>query len=311
MVKPIITLLGLLTSLASLNAQWSLSDVNSSYYQAFKKAPMIVELTGCEAIDLRLRAAMAEYWDQGEFVFSDEVDASELRAPDRVILHAGVLHLVASLREFNDVRHAYLNDWEICVNQVEPDNSLSNVLAYALTSCFPRDICDVDRPHPRCASDVELAIVQLNDAMRFLRTSGFDIASRDWFTTLRRYGTSFNKQSDLSGMAARPLLISRSSLSGLLTEAELDKVYPYPHELVDDARFWELVSDRNPGYYYLFLTDTPTPSISIHDMSIMRTIYLDSYAVKMHGANYTSLLTKDVRSKVQTLARNMKEAGKK
>ncbi len=244
-------------------------------------------------------------------MFSDEVEPGELVAPGRAVLRAGVLRVHRAFRDFADIRRLYLNDWEVRVNRADTANGdLQHVIAFTLTSCFPRDICGLDEFPPGCEGEVELAIIRLNDVLEFLKRNTFDQAAVDWYTSMSRFDEAFNGTRDLEGMTKRPLLIDRRAFSGLLNDAAIDKAYPYPHEIVDHARFVQLLEERNSAYNYLLFTEVPTLAISVHDMSAMRTLYVERFGPIGTG-DFSVLQIKDARNKLKALSQSVKRSAKK
>lgn len=294
-----------LTPFTTLQAQWTFSDATTKWFESFRNAPLVVQLTGCRKVDDTLRESIMSRWQQGTVVYSDEIDQSLIgteRYP--AVLRFSMMHLTTETQG----KEYYLNSWQVVV----PERNKSKfdpraMLACSVSSCFPLDICSLEGIPSRCVMDVELAIVRLNDVVSFLKTSGFSKSSRNAFQNIPDFCRAFNAAQNLGQLASKPLLVNRSTLSGTITPEEFQKLYPFPHEIVDDASFWTLVNARKEGYLYLFSTDVPGLAISIHDMSSMQTIYVDAIESE-NGSLTTRFQVQHVRDQVKRLAKAVRSS---
>jgi hypothetical protein len=294
-----------------LNAQFSLSGTGNRYYETYLRSSVAVQLTGCPRTDKELREAIAQHWRGRPVVYSDEIDASRIGSEAYpIVLHFNILQIDRE-RSAGVTNSYYINTWQITA--IEPGRKRvtpNQVLACVPANCAPNDMCAEETPRVSCGSEVELAIIRLNEVMSFLERTGFTEKRARPFMTVIDYGKAYNEQQDAHGLPRKPLLVHTSMLSGVMDQEKFKTLYPYPFQVVDDATYWNHVNDQNTEYNYLMYAESPGLLLSVFDMAAMRTVHVDCEQMEVPNSGYIKPEQDRLKAKIKRLVKHIQSEPK-
>jgi len=250
-------------------SQYTFTSYKHSYFEKFLSSETLVPITGIQNIDSIIKETLDRDWKftKLKFVPINEIEQFSKNG------NVSIINLLP-------IQFGNFGNSSLCL--YVPGNfnitRMTNVISSVPIKCgFSGD----KKYNTECSFEqigykIDILFVQLIEVIKFMKEEKY-IPLGAHITGVNKYVNLYNKKIAKSNLdiKLKTLLINENFFNNKMDSVIFKKYYSYKFKVVTENEYQKIISSDNENYFVMLQSNIPNSVISVFDLQINKTLFID------------------------------------